>query len=136
MKDLTQDEKVIILNALNCYWREINHSCMILTGEGKDELRRYQKKIDELHKRYLDEVHARNVLETHKIVVKYNNTSMKETCPICGEPFRSDTPVEAFLDDYGYDYPVCRECTEKYAPELFKEMEEKYQTWLKEMKES
>ncbi len=54
----------------------------------------------------------------HKVAIKYNDTSLKEFCAICGEITLPEIPLDLFMNDNLK--PVCAKCGMKYAPELIR----------------
>lgn len=53
-----------------------------------------------------------------ELILKGNNTSIKENCGICGNPMTAPIPLSAFIE--GTNKAVCDKCLEIHAPELLK----------------
>ena len=53
-----------------------------------------------------------------KVAIKYNDTSLKEFCAICGEATEPEIPLDLFMNDNLK--PVCARCGMKHAPELIR----------------
>jgi len=51
-----------------------------------------------------------------KVAIKYNDTSLKEFCGICGEITHPEIPLDLFMNNSMK--PVCARCGMRYAPEM------------------
>jgi hypothetical protein len=55
------------------------------------------------------------------LCLKHNNTSSTAPCPLCGRPYKPPTGYVLFIDG-GWD-PVCDDCGQKHALELWLAMD-------------
>jgi len=101
-------EQDIILQALICYAEFINRSKRVLVE---------REEIDS-HLNEVDDLIVKLTLELLPITIKSNNCLIRETCPLCGHHERPETPEWAFVNDR----PICFQCFEKHAPDLYEQV--------------